>query len=150
MWKRLLETSKQAATVTAGAAAPKPATSASAAATAPKSAKPKRATPAANAPPKLSTLKNYSSSRRAAVTSATAVSQASLLRLKQAAASKKTVLPSSVPYPHAQGNNRLAPLGAPFLSLSLSLSLPLSLISPCLVQMRRRTLTRSPRRSCPS
>jgi hypothetical protein len=135
-----LETSKQAA-----AAAPKPATPA--AATAPKSANPKRVTPAANAPPKLSTLKNDSSSRRAAVTSATAVSQGSLLRLKQAAASKKTILPSSVPHPHAQGNNRLAPLGAPFLSLSHLL--PLSLISPCPVQMRRRTLTHSPRRSCP-
>jgi hypothetical protein len=67
--------------------------------------KAKRVTPAANPPPKLSTLKNYSSSRRAAVTSATAVSHASLLRLKQAAASKKTILPSSVPHPHAQGNN---------------------------------------------
>ncbi|TVU33514.1 hypothetical protein EJB05_25337 [Eragrostis curvula] len=95
MWKRLLETTKQAVTTGAGAAAPKPATPA------PKPANPKRANPAAAAHPKLSTLKGPNSSRRAAVTPATAVSQASLLRLKQAAASKKTTLPSSLPHAHA-------------------------------------------------
>jgi hypothetical protein len=102
MWKRLLETTKQAATTAAAAASA-----------------PKRATPASDtAPPRLSTLKNHSSSRRAAVTAATAVTQASLLRLKQAAVSKKNILPSSLPHAQAQGTTRLAPLfrALPFLS----------------------------------
>ncbi|KAL6888546.1 hypothetical protein ACP4OV_009572 [Aristida adscensionis] len=104
MWKRLLETTKQAAT----AAAAKPA----AAALKPATAGPKPAAgaseftpPAAarkGAAPKLSTLKGPSSSRLAAVTPVTAVSQASLLRLKQAAASKKITLPPSLP--HADAN----------------------------------------------
>ncbi|KAL6629199.1 hypothetical protein ACP70R_028964 [Stipagrostis hirtigluma subsp. patula] len=106
MWKRLLETTKQAAT--AAATAPKPSSLASAAPkpTAPTAAASKCANPAAAAAaPKLSTLKGPSSIRRAAVTPATAVSQASLLRLKQAAASKKTTLPSSLPYVHAHAED---------------------------------------------
>ncbi|CAN6234102.1 unnamed protein product [Urochloa humidicola] len=121
MWKRLLETTKQAVSsvskpakpATPAAVAPKPATPAAA----PEPATPAAAKPAASAAakpaksaaasaskggtavadPKLCTLKKRSSCRRAAVTPATAVSQASLLRLKQAAASKKTSLPSSLP-----------------------------------------------------
>ncbi|KAJ1277772.1 hypothetical protein BS78_04G028900 [Paspalum vaginatum] len=105
MWKRLLETTKQAASskpaspaaaVTpkpAAAVTPKPASSSA-------SSAPKRDTPVAV--PKLSTLKGLiSTGRRAAVTPATAVSQASLLRLKQAAASKRINLPSSLPKAHA-------------------------------------------------
>ncbi|OEL36115.1 Pentatricopeptide repeat-containing protein [Dichanthelium oligosanthes] len=103
MWKRLLETTKQAASskpaIPAATVAPMPA--------APAAAKP--ATSAASkgdtpvAAPKLCTLKRPSSGRRRDVTPATAVTQASLLRLKQAAASKKTTLPSSLPqaYAHA-------------------------------------------------
>ncbi|XP_062218123.1 pentatricopeptide repeat-containing protein At4g04790, mitochondrial-like isoform X2 [Phragmites australis] len=97
MWKRLLETTKQAA----AASSPKSATPAAAA--------PKPATPAAAAAPKLSTLKSPSSSRRAAVTPATAVSQASLLRLKHAAASKKTTLPSSLPHAQAHAHDEEEP-----------------------------------------
>ncbi|CAL4890174.1 unnamed protein product [Urochloa decumbens] len=105
MWKRLLETTKQAASLVS-----KPVVPAAAVAAAPKPATPAAANPATSAAsssaskgdtavadPKLCTLKRRSSSRRAAVTPATAVSQASLLRLKQAAASKKTTLPSSLP-----------------------------------------------------
>ncbi|GJM90130.1 hypothetical protein PR202_ga06380 [Eleusine coracana subsp. coracana] len=108
MWKRLFETTKQAATATADAcaAAPKPAAASApqpAIPSAPKPAKRNSATPAAAAPPKLSTLKKHSSSRRPdTVTRATSVSEASLLRLKQAAASKRTTLPSFLPHAHAQ------------------------------------------------
>nr|XP_034598491.1 pentatricopeptide repeat-containing protein At4g04790, mitochondrial isoform X3 [Setaria viridis] len=106
MWKRLLETTKQAVSsaskpaIPAAAVAPKPAT--------PSAAKPATSAAAsaskgdtAVAAPKLCTRKRPSSGRRAAVTPATSVTQASLLRLKQAAASKKTNLPSSLPQAHA-------------------------------------------------
>ncbi|WVZ77992.1 hypothetical protein U9M48_025776, partial [Paspalum notatum var. saurae] len=109
MWKRLLETTKQAVSskpaIPAAAATPKPA-AAAAGGGGPKatssSASPasKRDTPVAA--PKLSTLKGLTPIRRGAgVTPATAVSQASLLRLKQAATSKKINLPSSLPEAHA-------------------------------------------------
>jgi hypothetical protein len=118
MWKRLLETTKQAAT-----AALKP-TAASG---------PKRATPTSDTvSPRLSTLKNHSSSRCVAVTAATALTQASLLHLKQAMISKKNILSSSLPHAQAQGTNHPAPLfWAPHLSLRLSLSH----LSPSLAQM---------------
>ncbi|KAE8779586.1 pentatricopeptide repeat-containing protein [Hordeum vulgare] len=57
----------------------------------------------AAAAPELATRKRPSTSRGAAVSPATAVSPASLLRLKQAAASKKTIFPSSLP--HAVAND---------------------------------------------
>ncbi|KAM3296085.1 hypothetical protein ACQJBY_038435 [Aegilops geniculata] len=57
----------------------------------------------AAAAPELATRKRPSTSRGPAVSPATAVSRASLLRLKQAAASKKTTLPSSLP--HALAND---------------------------------------------
>nr|CAB3445493.1 unnamed protein product [Digitaria exilis] len=110
MWKRLLETTKQAASFVSKPAAPAAATPAtSAAASAYKCdafvavavAAAASKCDDAIADPKLSTLKKRSSKRRAAVT--TAVTQASLLRLKQAAASKKTALPSSLPQAHPYG-----------------------------------------------
>uniref|UniRef100_A0A0E0G0P2 Uncharacterized protein n=1 Tax=Oryza nivara TaxID=4536 RepID=A0A0E0G0P2_ORYNI len=70
MWKRVLETTKKAAAA---------------------------ATATAATGPQLATRKNPSSSRRKAVTPATAVSPAALLRLKQAASSKRTNLPSTLP-----------------------------------------------------
>ncbi|CAM0947167.1 unnamed protein product [Alopecurus aequalis] len=76
MWKRLLETTKKVA-----------------------SAVPKVA-PAA---PKLATRKRPSSSRLPAVSPATRVTPAALLRLEQASVSKKTTLPSSLP--HALAND---------------------------------------------
>ncbi|GJN18922.1 hypothetical protein PR202_gb06134 [Eleusine coracana subsp. coracana] len=109
MWKRLFETTKQAATATADAcaAAPKPAAASAPQPAIPSASKPAKrnsATPAAAAPPKLSTLKKHHSSSRPpdTVTRATSVSEASLLRLKQAAASKRTTLPSFLPHAHAQ------------------------------------------------
>ncbi|XP_048534293.1 pentatricopeptide repeat-containing protein At4g04790, mitochondrial-like [Triticum urartu] len=57
----------------------------------------------AAAAPELATRKRPSTSRGPAVSPATAVSRASLLRLKQAAASNKTTLPSSLP--HALAND---------------------------------------------
>ncbi|KAF8685933.1 hypothetical protein HU200_043855 [Digitaria exilis] len=108
MWKRLLETTKQAASFVSKPAAPAAATPAtSAAASASKCDAAVAVAAAASkcddaiADPKLSTLKKRSSKRRAAVS--TAVTQASLLRLKQAAASKKTALPSSLPQAHPYG-----------------------------------------------
>ncbi|CAD6248178.1 unnamed protein product [Miscanthus lutarioriparius] len=97
MWKRLLETTKQAVSskqaIPAAAVAPKPAATAAAPSAS------KRGAPVAA--PKLSTLKSPSYRRRAAAGPETAVTKASLLRLKQAAASKKTNLPSSLPLAHA-------------------------------------------------
>ena len=95
MWKRLLETAKQAVSskqaIPAAAVAPKPATpAATTAAVAPKPENP--AAPSASkhgtrvAAPKLSTLKSPSYRRRAAAGPETAVTQASLLRLMLAAA----------------------------------------------------------------
>ncbi|AQK68194.1 pentatricopeptide repeat-containing protein At4g04790, mitochondrial [Zea mays] len=93
MWKRLLETTKQVVSskqaIPYAAVTPKPATPAAAPSAS------KRGAPVAA--PKLSTLKSPSYRRRAAAGPATTVTQASLLRLKQAAASKKTNLPSSPP-----------------------------------------------------
>ncbi|KAF0925028.1 hypothetical protein E2562_015336 [Oryza meyeriana var. granulata] len=68
MWKRVLETTRKAAAATAAAATPE-----------------------------LATRKNPSSSRCKAVTPATAVSPEVLLRLKQAASSKRTNLPPTLP-----------------------------------------------------
>lgn len=104
MWKRLLETTKQVVSskqaIPYAAVAPKPATPAAAPSAS------KRGAPVAA--PKLSTLKSPSYRRRAAAGPATTVTQASLLRLKQAAASKKTNLPSSPPLndAHALGNKQ--------------------------------------------
>uniref|UniRef100_A0A0E0CF13 Uncharacterized protein n=1 Tax=Oryza meridionalis TaxID=40149 RepID=A0A0E0CF13_9ORYZ len=67
MWKRVLDMTKKAAAATAATG------------------------------PQLATRKNPSSSHRKAVTPATAVSPTSLLRLKQAASSKRTNLPSTLP-----------------------------------------------------
>uniref|UniRef100_A0A0D9VBU8 Pentacotripeptide-repeat region of PRORP domain-containing protein n=1 Tax=Leersia perrieri TaxID=77586 RepID=A0A0D9VBU8_9ORYZ len=70
MWKRVLETTKKAATSAAAAAA---------------------------AAPQLATRKSPASSRLKAVTPATPVSPAVLLRLKQATSSKRANLPNNLP-----------------------------------------------------
>ena len=150
MWKRLLETTKQAVSskqaIPAAAVAPKPAATAAAPSAS------KRGAPVAA--PKLSTLKSPSYRRRAAAGPETAVTKASLLRLKQAAASKKTNLPSSLPLAHAHalgnkqcGNYHLRPLPTS-LSCTLASSFILTLLPSA--QMRMTPLRLSPRRSCPS